>query len=60
MADKFKILAIDGGGFRGAYSAHILKRIEEEYEINWKNDFNLIAGTSTVSIIAAGLGTVHN
>lgn len=55
MADKFKILAIDGGGFRGAYSAHILKRIEEEYEINWKNDFNLIAGTSTGSIIAAGL-----
>ncbi len=55
MTEKFKILAIDGGGFRGVYSAHILKRIEEEYEIDWKNDFNLIAGTSTGSIIAAGL-----
>ncbi len=52
---KFKILSIDGGGFRGAYSAHILKRIEEEFNINWKNDFNIIAGTSTGSIIAAGL-----
>lgn len=55
MTDKFKILAIDGGGFRGAYSSHILKRIEEEYEIDWKSDFNLFAGTSTGSIIAAGL-----
>lgn len=54
-ADKFKILSIDGGGLRGAYSAHILKRIEEEFHINWKSDFNLIAGTSTGSIIAAGL-----
>lgn len=52
---KFKILSIDGGGFRGAYSAHILKRIEEEFDIKWKTDFNLIAGTSTGSIIAAGL-----
>ena len=52
---KFKILSIDGGGFRGAYSAHILKRIEEEFNINWKKDFNLVAGTSTGSIIAAGL-----
>ncbi|HSN66318.1 MAG TPA: CBASS cGAMP-activated phospholipase [Fusibacter sp.] len=55
IAEKFKILSIDGGGFRGAYSAHILKRIEEEFHIHWKNDFNLIAGTSTGSIIAAGL-----
>lgn len=55
ITEKFKILSIDGGGFRGAYSAHILKRIEEEFHIHWKNDFNLIAGTSTGSIIAAGL-----
>lgn len=55
MRKPFKILAIDGGGFRGAYSAHLLKRIEEEFSVNWQNDFDLIAGTSTGSIIAACL-----
>ena len=55
MSNKFKILAIDGGGFRGAYSAHLLKRIEEEFAVNWREDFNLLAGTSTGSIIAACL-----
>jgi patatin-like phospholipase/acyl hydrolase len=51
----FKILSIDGGGFRGVYAAHILKRIEEEYGVSWTKDFDMIAGTSTGSIIAAGL-----
>jgi len=55
MSNKFKILAIDGGGFRGAYSAHLLKRIEEEFAVNWRHDFKLLAGTSTGAIIAAGL-----
>ncbi len=51
----FKILAIDGGGFRGVYPAHILARIEEEWSIKWTEEFHMIAGTSTGSIIAAGL-----
>lgn len=55
MGKKFKILSIDGGGFRGVYSAHILKRIESEFDINWLDEFDLIAGTSTGSIIAASL-----
>jgi hypothetical protein len=55
VSDTFKILAIDGGGFRGAFAAHILNRIEEEFQVNWQKDFGLIAGTSTGSIIAAGL-----
>ena len=55
MGKEFKILSIDGGGFRGAYSAHLLKLIEEKYSVNWQKDFDLIAGTSTGSIIAAGL-----
>ncbi len=50
-----QILAIDGGGFRGIYAAHILHRIEQEFSISWQEDFALIAGTSTGSIIAAGL-----
>ncbi len=55
MTSTFKILAIDGGGFRGVYSAHLLKRMEAEFGIDWCDDFHLLAGTSTGSIIAAGL-----
>lgn len=51
----FKILSIDGGGIRGVYAAHILKRMEEEFKIKLHNYFDLIAGTSTGSIIAAAI-----
>jgi uncharacterized protein len=51
----FKILSIDGGGIRGVYSAHILKRIEEEFKIKLHDYFDLVAGTSTGSIIAAAI-----
>lgn len=51
----FKVLAIDGGGFRGIYPAHILARMEKEWSVRWTDQFNLIAGTSTGAIIAAGL-----
>ena len=53
----FKILAIDGGGIRGAYAAHILKRITESFSVDFSECFDLIVGTSTGSIIAAGLST---
>lgn len=53
----FKILSIDGGGFRGVFSAHILSQMEEKWSINWVETFDMIAGTSTGSIIAAGLGS---
>jgi hypothetical protein len=56
----YRILSIDGGGFRGIYSAYLLKRIEEEMNIEWTQYFNLITGTSTGSIIAAGLVTNNN
>jgi len=51
----FRILAIDGGGLRGIYPAFLLKRIEEEWPLDWRSKFQLIAGTSTGAIIAAGL-----
>lgn len=50
-----RILSIDGGGFRGIYSAHVLKRIEDEFGTSFCSDFDLIAGTSTGSIIAGAL-----
>lgn len=55
MDKTFKILAIDGGGIRGVFAAQILKRIREEFNITFCNEFDIITGTSTGSIIAAGL-----
>ena len=55
MDKTFKILAIDGGGIRGVFAAQILKRIKEELNVEFFREFEIIAGTSTGSIIAAGL-----
>lgn len=51
----FKILSIDGGGIRGIFPAHILQCIHDRIEIDLFNHFNMFAGTSTGSIIAAGI-----
>lgn len=57
MGKVFRILSIDGGGIRGVYPAHILRCIEERLKINIFNTFDMIAGTSTGAIIAAGLAS---
>ena len=49
---NFYILALDGGGARGIYPAHILARLERELSRPIGECFDLIAGTSTGSIIA--------
>ena len=48
----FNILALDGGGTRGIYSAQVLACIEQETGAPVREHFDLIAGTSTGSIIA--------
>ena len=50
--DTFNILALDGGGIRGIYAAHVLARLEDILEAPVRECFDLIAGTSTGSIIA--------
>ena len=58
-----RILALDGGGIRGLLTAGILQRIEDILRARAGGDpkfrlsdyFDLIGGTSTGSIIAAGL-----
>ena len=50
-----KLLAIDGGGIRGIYAGHVLERIQDAFQLEFHRDFDLIAGTSTGSIIAAAL-----
>ena len=51
----FNVLTIDGGGLRGMYAASIILNMEQKLGINFKDEFDLIAGTSTGAIIAAGL-----
>ena len=51
----FWILALDGGGLRGAFSAHLLKRIVDEFDVTLDSRFDLVAGTSTGSILAAAI-----
>ena len=48
----FNILALDGGGTRGIYSAQLLASIERDAGAQVRERFDLIAGTSTGSIIA--------
>lgn len=52
---SFRILTIDGGGVRGIYPAHILKRIEEVFQIRLHEIFDMVVGTSTGSIIASAI-----
>lgn len=49
------LLSLDGGGIRGLISARILARIEELSGRPVHQLFDLIAGTSTGGILAAGL-----
>jgi len=55
VKDTFNILSVDGGGLRGIYAASILLKMEEELNINFLEEFDLIIGTSTGAIIAAAL-----
>jgi len=51
----YKILSIDGGGIRGLIPALILVEFEKRTGKPISELFDLVAGTSTGGIIAAGL-----
>jgi patatin-like phospholipase/acyl hydrolase len=52
---RFRILSLDGGGIRGAYSAAFLAGLEDKLGHPISRSFDLIAGTSTGGIIAVAL-----
>jgi len=56
VARKRRILAIDGGGIKGAFPAAFLAAIEDATGKRFAEHFDLVAGTSTGGIIALGLG----
>ena len=51
----FYILSIDGGGIRGLFPAAVLGHIETELKVPLRERFDMFAGTSTGSIIAASV-----
>ncbi len=53
---RFQILSLDGGGFKGLFSAAVLAHIEEDLGTKLVDHFDLIVGTSTGGIIALALG----
>ena len=57
MSKLLKILAIDGGGIRGIIPAIILAEIERRAGQPISRLFDLIAGSSTGSMLAVGLAT---
>lgn len=54
-SEKFKILVLDGGGIRGVVTARILLEVQSLLGKPLNQYFDLIAGTSTGSILAAGI-----
>lgn len=55
-AMPFRVLALDGGGIKGTYTASVLASLEEMTGKRLVEHFDLITGTSTGGIIAVGLG----
>ena len=53
----FRILSLDGGGLRGSFGAGFLAEIERRLPAGRRlaDGFDLLAGTSTGGILAAGL-----
>lgn len=56
MTVRLRLLALDGGGIRGAFTAAVLARLEESTGRSVVDHFDLIVGTSTGGILALGLG----
>lgn len=50
----FKVLALDGGGYRGLYTAIVLREIEQ-HNGSLAEHFDLLCGTSVGALIALGL-----
>jgi len=53
---RFQVLALDGGGLKGIFSAAVLAGLEEDIGRPILGYFDLVTGTSTGGIIALALG----
>jgi predicted patatin/cPLA2 family phospholipase len=53
---EFQVLALDGGGIRGIFSAALLAAVEEDCGTAIVDHFDLLVGTSTGGLVALALG----
>lgn len=53
--ENMKMLCIDGGGIRGVFAVAILQELEKDVGTSIREAVDLVAGTSTGSIIAASI-----
>ncbi len=60
MANKFRILSLDGGGLRGIIPVLVLKEIERRTGKRITDLFDMVAGTSTGGLIACGITVSDN
>ncbi|MDB4223667.1 CBASS cGAMP-activated phospholipase [Granulosicoccus sp.] len=60
----FRILALDGGGIRGVFTAAVLAKwnsmLRSGGDEGFVKHFDMVAGTSTGAILAIGLGLGHS
>jgi patatin-like phospholipase/acyl hydrolase len=54
-ADRFQVLALEGGGLKGIFAAAALAGLESDFRTRVVEHFDLITGTSTGGLIALGL-----
>jgi len=59
MAGWYRILAFDGGGVRGWLTARLVDRLDAAVP-GWWSRADLLAGTSTGSLLALGLAAGHS
>ena len=52
-----KVLALAGGGVRGVFQARFLQNLEQETKMSASEQFDMIAGTSTGSIVALAVAS---
>lgn len=57
MGEIIKILSIDGGGIRGAIPLYFLNQLEKKLNISIREEFDIVAGTSTGAIIGSSIIT---
>ena len=54
---RFQILALDGGGAKALFTAHVLARLEKDLDTTIAESFDLITGTSAGGMVALALGS---
>jgi patatin-like phospholipase/acyl hydrolase len=57
VTEPYRILALDGGGLRGIFTAAVLSEAEDAFGPAFVDSFDLLVGTSTGGIIALGLAS---